>query len=112
MLRVSARDCPSRSFVNRVVELMRYRFPRVFLHLRSLGVDIAAWTARGLQDGFCRLLPFDFALRIVGAVLFEGSSALTRYSLALLQILQVRSLRSAVQTVQTRNPQTAVTTER
>ncbi|CDJ43564.1 Chromosome II, complete genome, related [Eimeria tenella] len=56
--------------------------------MRHLGVDIPAWTARGLQDAFARLLPFDFVLRIMGALLFEGSMALFRFSLALVQMLE------------------------
>ena len=72
-----------------VVETIGMKFPRLLLHMRHLGVDVAAWTARGLQDGFSRLLPFDFVLRIMGIVLFEGSKALCRYSLALIYLLEV-----------------------
>lgn len=76
--------------VSSVVEAIRFKFPRLFIHMRHLGVDVAAWTARGLQDAFSRMLPFDFVLRIMGAVLFEGSMALCRYCLALVQLLEVR----------------------
>lgn len=74
--------------MNSVVEAIRFKFPRLFVHLRHLSVDVAAWAARGLQDGFSRLLPFDFVLRIMGVVLFEGSLALCKYSLALVQLLE------------------------
>lgn len=73
-----------------VVEAIRLKFPRLFLHMRHLGVDVPAWAARGLQDAFARLLPFDFVLRIMSAFLFEGSLALCKFSLALVQLLEVR----------------------
>ncbi|CDI79923.1 TLD domain-containing protein, putative [Eimeria acervulina] len=74
--------------VTAVVEAIRLKFPRLFLHMRHLGVDVPAWAARGLQDAFARLLPFDFVLRIMSAFLFEGSLALCKFSLALVQLLE------------------------
>ncbi|OEH74740.1 tld domain-containing protein [Cyclospora cayetanensis] len=74
--------------VTSVVEAIRFKFPRLFLHMRHLRVDIPAWAARGLQDGFSRLLPFDFVLRIMSTLLFEGSLALCKFSLALVQLLE------------------------
>ncbi|CDI87349.1 TLD domain-containing protein, putative [Eimeria praecox] len=79
---------PCGVLVTAVVEAIRLKFPRLFLHMRHLGVDVPAWAARGLQDAFARLLPFDFVLRIMCALLFEGSLALCKFSLALVQLLE------------------------
>ncbi|SOS81503.1 rab GTPase activator, putative [Plasmodium sp. gorilla clade G1] len=62
--------------------------PKCYHYLRKLNFDLAAWTARCIQDGFSRMLPFDFVLRIYGIYLFEGQKTLCLYCLALLKFLE------------------------
>ncbi|CAD2100918.1 rab GTPase activator, putative [Plasmodium vinckei brucechwatti] len=62
--------------------------PKCYYYLRKLNFDLAAWTARCIQDGFARMLPFDFVLRIYGTFLFEGQKTLCLYCLALLKFLE------------------------
>ncbi|CRG94876.1 rab GTPase activator, putative [Plasmodium gallinaceum] len=62
--------------------------PKCYYYLRKLNFDLAAWTARCIQDGFSRMLPFDFVLRIYGTFLFEGQKTLCLYCLALLKFLE------------------------
>ncbi|KAI4836617.1 rab GTPase activator [Plasmodium brasilianum] len=62
--------------------------PKCYHYLRKLNFDLAAWTARCIQDGFSRMLPFDFVLRIYGTFLFEGQKTLCLYCLALLKFLE------------------------
>ncbi|EUD69240.1 hypothetical protein C922_00103 [Plasmodium inui San Antonio 1] len=62
--------------------------PKCYHYLRKLNFDLAAWTARCIQDGFSRMLPFDFVLRIYGIYLFEGQKTLCLYCLALLKFFE------------------------
>ncbi|KEP63886.1 UNVERIFIED_CONTAM: TLD protein [Hammondia hammondi] len=82
-------------FVKIVTATIAQRLPRLYSHLRSLTIDVAAWVARGVQDGFARMLPFDFVLRIYGAFLFEGANVFFRHSVALLKLLEPSLLNCA-----------------
>ncbi|KFG62346.1 TLD protein [Toxoplasma gondii RUB] len=82
-------------FVKIVTATIAQRLPRLYSHLRSLTIDLAAWVARGVQDGFARMLPFDFVLRIYGAFLFEGANVFYRYCVALLKLLEPSLLNCA-----------------
>ncbi|VUZ97665.1 rab GTPase activator, putative [Plasmodium vivax] len=62
--------------------------PKCYHYLRKLNFDLAAWTARCIQDGFSRMLPFDFVLRIYGIYIFEGQKTLCLYCLALLKFFE------------------------
>ncbi|CAA9989459.1 rab GTPase activator, putative [Plasmodium knowlesi strain H] len=62
--------------------------PKCYHYLRTLNFDLAAWTARCIQDGFSRMLPFDFVLRIYGIYIFEGQKTLCLYCLALLKFFE------------------------
>ncbi|CBZ54687.1 putative TLD domain-containing protein [Neospora caninum Liverpool] len=75
-------------FVKLITATIAQRLPRLYTHLRSLTIDVAAWVARGVQDGFARMLPFDFVLRIYGAFLFEGANVFFRHCVALLKLLE------------------------
>ncbi|VWU52955.1 rab GTPase activator, putative, partial [Hepatocystis sp. ex Piliocolobus tephrosceles] len=70
--------------LNRFIQFL----PKCYHYLRKLKFDLAAWTARCIQDGFSRMLPFDFVLRIYGIFLFEGQKTLCLYCLALLKFLE------------------------
>ncbi|PFH37153.1 hypothetical protein BESB_036110 [Besnoitia besnoiti] len=75
-------------FVKVITATISHRLPRLYAHLRSLTIDVAAWVARGVQDGFARMLPFDFVLRIYGAFLYEGANVFYRHCVALLKLLE------------------------
>eukprot|EP01054_Gregarina_sp_Poly1_P005490 Gregarina_sp_Poly_1__5489@NODE_28_length_19636_cov_263_287087_g25_i0_p3_GENE_NODE_28_length_19636_cov_263_287087_g25_i0NODE_28_length_19636_cov_263_287087_g25_i0_p3_ORF_typecomplete_len708_score73_30RabGAPTBC/PF00566_18/5_7e14TLD/PF07534_16/0_0034_NODE_28_length_19636_cov_263_287087_g25_i053457468 len=72
-------------FVKMAMAFAESHLPDLTTHLASLKVDLAAWFARTLQDGFARLLPFDLLLRIYLPFLFEGNKVFLRYALALLK---------------------------
>ncbi|KJP85080.1 hypothetical protein AK88_05288 [Plasmodium fragile] len=67
--------------------------PKCYHYLRKLNFDLAAWTARCIQDGFSRMLPFDFVLRIYGIYIFEGQKTLCLYCLALLKFFETDLLK-------------------
>ncbi|KAF8819720.1 TLD protein [Cardiosporidium cionae] len=75
-------------FVKLVMGAIRRHQTKVFNHLRSLNVDLAAWVSRAIQDGFAKMLSFDYVLRIYGAFLFEGCKVFYRYCLATLKFLK------------------------
>eukprot|EP00922_Rhytidocystis_sp_ex-Travisia-forbesii_P005004 GHVS01007312.1.p1 GENE.GHVS01007312.1~~GHVS01007312.1.p1 ORF type:complete len:1022 (-),score=175.44 GHVS01007312.1:1100-4165(-) len=75
-------------FVRVIMTGAAQRLTKVYNHLTNLKVDMAAWIARTVQDGFARTLPLDYVLRVYGGFLFEGSKTFFRYSLAILKLLE------------------------
>ncbi|KAF8821969.1 TLD protein [Cardiosporidium cionae] len=75
-------------FVKLIMGGIRQHQTKVFNHLRSLKVDLAAWVARAIQDGYAKMLPFDYVLRIYGAFLYEGCKVFYRYCLAIFKFLK------------------------
>ncbi|EZG79250.1 Rab-GTPase-TBC domain protein [Gregarina niphandrodes] len=76
--------------VKQAVAISEKHLSALVVHLEELGVDLPAWLARGLQDGFSRLLPFDLLVRAYMAFLYDGVKVFLRYAIAMLMMAEDR----------------------